>query len=156
MLIRKAGEIIPEILEVDFSKRPEGAQPYTLPAVCPVCGGSTERDSDGAAIRCVSESCPAQKVRFLSHFASRDAMDIDGLGSAIVEQLTGEGLVENPADLYHLTVEQLEPLEHMGTQSAKNLGACFPMCWCWCWRMCSPWRGDPCRCRSREWCMRCT
>ena len=123
VLIRKAGEIIPEILEVDFSKRPEGAQPYTLPAVCPVCGGSTERDSDGAAIRCVSESCPAQKVRFLSHFASRDAMDIDGLGSAIVEQLTGEGLVENPADLYHLTVEQLEPLEHMGTQSAKNLVA---------------------------------
>ena len=121
VLIRKAGEIIPEILEVDFSKRPEGTVPYTLPNVCPVCGGPTERDPDGAAIRCVSESCPAQKVRFLSHFASRDAMDIDGLGSAIVEQLTGEGLVETPADLYHLTVEQLEPLDRMGTQSAKNL-----------------------------------
>ena len=121
VLIRKAGEIIPEILEVDFSKRPEGTVPYALPNVCPVCGGPTERDPDGAAIRCVSESCPAQKVRFLSHFASRDAMDIDGLGSAIVEQLTGEGLVETPADLYHLTVEQLEPLDRMGTQSAKNL-----------------------------------
>ncbi len=123
VLIRKAGEIIPEILGVDLTKRPEGTVPYTLPAVCPVCGGPTERDPDGAAIRCVSESCPAQKVRFLSHFASRDAMDIDGLGSAIVEQLTGEGLVETPADLYHLTVEQLEPLDRMGAQSAKNLVA---------------------------------
>ena len=121
VLIRKAGEIIPEILEVDFTKRPEGAVPYRLPEVCPVCGEPTQRDPDGAAIRCVSESCPAQKVRFLSHFASRDAMDIDGLGSAIVEQLVDEGLVETPADLYTLTAEQLEQLDRMGAQSARNL-----------------------------------
>ena len=121
VLIRKAGEIIPEILEVERSKRPEGTVPYQIPAICPVCGGPTQRDPDGAAIRCVSESCPAQKARFLTHFVSRDAMDIDGLGTAIVEQLIDEGLVGDPADLYHLTAEQLEPLERMGPQSAKNL-----------------------------------
>ena len=121
VLIRKAGEIIPEILEVERSKRPEGTVPYQIPAICPVCGGPTQRDPDGAAIRCVSESCPAQKARFLTHFVSRDAMDIDGLGTAIVEQLIDEGMVGDPADLYHLTAEQLEPLERMGPQSAKNL-----------------------------------
>ena len=123
VLIRKAGEIIPEILGVDLSKRPEGTKPYTLPGQCPICGGPTQRDLDGAAIRCISESCPAQKVRFLTHFASRDAMDIDGLGSAIVELLVDEGLVETPADLYTLQAEQLERLERMGPQSAKNLVA---------------------------------
>ncbi len=121
VLIRKAGEIIPEILEVDVSKRPEGTEPYLLPEVCPICGGETRRDGDGAAIRCVNESCPAQKVRFLTHFASRDAMDIEGLGSAIVELLVDNGLVNTPADLYHLTVEQIAPLERMGQQSAQNL-----------------------------------
>lgn len=121
VLIRKAGEIIPEILEVDFGKRPELTEPYYLPEVCPVCGGATQRDNDGAAIRCVNESCPAQKVRFLTHFASRDAMDIDGLGGAIVELLVDNGLVDDPADLYHLEASQIEPLERMGKQSALNL-----------------------------------
>jgi DNA ligase (NAD+) len=121
VLIRKAGEIIPEILEVDRTKRPEGTVPYELPAVCPVCGGATQRDEEGAAIRCTNEGCPAQRVRYLTHFASRDAMDIDGLGSAIVELLVDEGLVESPGDLYRLTREQIEQLDRMGTQSAKNL-----------------------------------
>lgn len=121
VLIRKAGEIIPEILEVDLKLRPEGAVPYTLPSVCPVCGGQTRRDDDGAAIRCVNESCPAQKVRFLTHFASRDAMDIDGLGSAIVELLVDNHLIESPADLYELKAEQLQKLDRMGKQSAANL-----------------------------------
>ena len=121
VLIRKAGEIIPEILEVDMSRRPEGTVPYRLPETCPICGGETKRDEDGAAIRCVNESCPAQKVRFLSHFASRDAMDIEGLGGAIVELLVDNNLVNTPADLYHLTVSDIEPLERMGRQSAQNL-----------------------------------
>ena len=121
VLIRKAGEIIPEILSVELGKRPEGAVPYVIPGQCPVCGGETARDADGAFIRCVSESCPAQKVRYLSHFASRDAMDIDGLGSAIVELLVENELVSTPADLYDLTVDKIAPLDRMGKQSAKNL-----------------------------------
>ena len=121
VLIRKAGEIIPEILEVDKSKRPPDAAPYVLPEVCPVCGGATQRDESGAFIRCTNESCPAQKVRFLTHFASRDAMDIDGLGSAIVELLVDNGLVDTPADLYHLKAEDVARLDRMGDQSAANL-----------------------------------
>lgn len=119
--IRKAGEIIPEVLEVDFSKRPQGTSPYRLPDTCPICGGETQRDVDGVAIRCINEGCPAQKVRYLSHFASRVAMDIDGLGGAIVELLVDNALVDTPADLYGLTVEQVEPLERMGKQSAQKL-----------------------------------
>lgn len=121
VLIRKAGEIIPEILEVDKSKRPPDAVPYLLPETCPVCGGATRRDESGAFIRCTNESCPAQKVRFLTHFASRDAMDIDGLGSAIVELLVDNGLVDTPADLYHLKAEDVAKLDRMGEQSASNL-----------------------------------
>lgn len=121
VLIRKAGEIIPEILGVDMSKRPNDTTPYFLPAVCPVCGGLTKRDENGAAIRCTNEGCPAQRVRFLTHFASRDAMDIDGLGSAIVELLVEQGLVETPADLYHLRTEDLTHLDGLGDLSASNL-----------------------------------
>lgn len=121
VLIRKAGEIIPEILSVDMSKRPEHTVPFSIPDHCPVCGEKTARDADGAAIRCTNESCPAQKVRFLTHFASRDAMDIEGLGGAIVELLVDAELVQTPADLYRLTPEQLVPLERMGKQSAQNL-----------------------------------
>ena len=121
VLIRKAVEIIPEILEVDVSKRPDNTVPYRLPDSCPVCGGATARDENGAAIRCTNESCPAQKVRFLTHFASRDAMDIDGLGSAIVELLVDNGLVDTPADLYHLKAEDLAALDRMGELSAGNL-----------------------------------
>ena len=118
--IRKAGEIIPEILEVVLSKRPEGAQPYHLPDRCPVCGAPVVRDEDGAALRCTGAECPAQLLRNLTHFASRSAMDIDGLGPAVLQNLIENGLIRTAADLYALRPEQLEPLEHMGKKSAQN------------------------------------
>ena len=121
VLIRKAGEIIPEILEVDFSKRPKGTVPYLLPSVCPVCGAPVVRDEDGAALRCTGAECPAQLIRLITHFVSRDAMNIDGLGSAIVEQLIAAELVRSPADLYDLDWEKVIELEHMGELSVRNL-----------------------------------
>ena len=121
VLIRKAGEIIPEILEVDLSKRPEGTMAYHLPEECPVCGAKVLRDEDGAFMRCTGIECPAQLVRVISHFTSRDAMDIEGLGSAIVEQLTDNGLIKSPADIYYLTLEQIASLWKSGTTAAKKL-----------------------------------
>ncbi len=121
VLVQKAGEIIPEVLEVDHSKRPDGAEPYQLPAVCPVCGAPVQRDEDGAAIRCTGAECPAQLLRNLTHFASRNAMDIDGCGPAVIQQLVESGMVANPADLYGLTAESVARLERMGKKSAENL-----------------------------------
>ena len=119
--IRKAGEIIPEILEVDLSKRPEGSQPYFLPQTCPVCGAPVERDEDGAFLRCTGANCPAQLSRTIAHFASRDAMDIDGLGSALVEALIERDFVKSPADLYELTLEEMKTLWKKGDTQAKKL-----------------------------------
>ena len=119
--IRKAGEIIPEILGVVPEKRPAEAVPYRLPAVCPVCGAPVERDEDGAALRCTGAECPAQLSRNIAHFVSRDAMDIDGLGSAIVEQLIAAGHVHSPADLYYLTLDQVSSLWKKGDKAPKKL-----------------------------------
>ena len=119
--IRKAGEIIPEILDVTFSKRPEGTVPYFLPERCPVCGAPVERDENGAFLRCTGVECPAQLSRNISHFVSRDAMDIEGLGSAIVEALIEKGLVRSPADIYYLTLEEISGLWKSGTTAAKKL-----------------------------------
>ena len=121
VLIRKAGEIIPEILEVDISKRPEGAVPYHLPEKCPVCGAKVEQDEDGAFLRCTGAECPAQLSRNIAHFVSRDAMDIDGLGSAIVEGLIERGLIKSPADIYYLTLEDIKSLWKSGSTAAKKL-----------------------------------
>ena len=123
VLIRKAGEIIPEILEVDLSKRPENTQPYQLPGTCPVCGAKTEQDEDGAFLRCTGAECPAQLSRNIAHFVSRDAMDIDGLGSAIVEQLIEKQLIRSPADIYYLTLEELKSLWQKGGKAAEKLYA---------------------------------
>lgn len=120
VVVQKAGEIIPEIVSVVKEKRPEGTKPYHLPDKCPVCGAAVLRDPDGAAVRCTGVECPAQLLRNMIHFASRDAMDIDGVGPAVLQQLIESGLVSNPADLYDLRAEQLEGLDRMGKKSAQN------------------------------------
>ena len=121
VLVQKAGEIIPEIVSVVLGKRPEGTQPYQFPTVCPVCGAPVVRDEDGAHIRCTGAECPAQLLRTLPHFASRDAMDIEGLGPAVVKSLVDAGMVRTPGDLYHLDAEQVAQLDRMGAKSAENL-----------------------------------
>ena len=120
VVVQKAGEIIPEIVEVAPEHRPAGAVPYYLPQTCPVCGAPVERDPDGAALRCTGAECPAQRLRNLTHFASRNAMDIDGLGPAVLNQLIESGLVKTAADLYDLTAAGIAPLERMGEKSAAN------------------------------------
>ena len=121
VLIRKAGEIIPEILEVDFSKRPIDAQPYHLPCTCPVCGAPTAKDEDGAFLRCTGAECPAQLSRNIAHFVSRDAMDIEGFGSAIVDGLIEKGLLKSPADIYYLSLEDMKSLWQKGELAASKL-----------------------------------
>ena len=121
VIVQKAGEIIPEVVEVDRSKRPEGAEPYYLPEACPVCGAPVLRDEDGAAVRCTGAECPAQLLRNLTHFASRDAMDIDGCGPAVVQQLIDSGMIANAADLYRIQADEVAKLDRMGKKSAENL-----------------------------------
>ena len=120
VIVQKAGEIIPEIVSVEREKRPADAVEFAFPQTCPVCGAPVLRDPDGAAIRCTGAECPAQLLRNLIHFAARDAMDIDGVGPAVLQQLIEAKLVANPADLYDLTADQLKKLERMGAKSAQN------------------------------------
>lgn len=121
VLIQKAGEIIPEVLSVNKDKRPEGTAPFVLPSVCPECGSPVVRDEDGAALRCTSPECPAQRLRNIAHFASREAMDIEGLGISVCESLINSGLVKTAADLYYLEPQSVAALERMGERSAENL-----------------------------------
>ena len=121
VLLQKAGEIIPQVVSVDVSKRPPDAVPYHLPEVCPVCGSPVVRDEDGVALRCTGAECPAQLVRNLVHFASRDCMDIEGLGPAVVRALVENDLIRTPGDLYHLNAQDVAKLDRMGEKSAENL-----------------------------------
>ena len=119
LLVRKAGEIIPEVLKV--VRHGENPVPYQIPETCPVCGSKTVRYPDEAVIRCINPACPATRKRSIVHFASRNAMDIEGLGPAMVDLLVDNGLVDNCAGLYRLTAEQLLPFEGVQQKSADNL-----------------------------------
>ena len=121
VLVQKAGEIIPEIVRVVREKRPSCSTEYKFPTECPVCGAPVARDEDGAHIRCTGAECPAQLLRNLTHFASRDAMDIEGLGPAVIEALVAAKFVKTPADLYALDAQSVASLDRMGQKSAENL-----------------------------------
>ena len=120
-LLQKAGEIIPEVLSVDKNKRPNSAEPFKMPEYCPECGSPVVRDEDGAALRCTSPECPAQRLRNIAHFASREAMDIDGLGISVCENLINNKHVSSVADLYYLDIESVATIDRMGRKSAAKL-----------------------------------
>ena len=121
VVIEKAGEIIPQVVEVVKEKRTGAEKPFRMPSRCPACGAKVQRDEEEVAVRCGSLSCPAQLKERLVHFAQRSAMDIEGLGDALAAQLVAQGRVKDPGDLYLLTGKELLGLERMGEKSAENL-----------------------------------
>ena len=121
VLVQKAGDIIPEVLSVVKEKRSGEEKIFEMPDVCPVCGADVVREEGEAAARCTGGECPAQLARNIIHFASRDAMDIEGLGPAVVHRLLDNDLIKSAADIYNLKVEDLSNLEKMGEKSANNL-----------------------------------
>jgi DNA ligase (NAD+) len=120
-LIEKGGEVIPKVVSVVAAKRPAGARPWTPPESCPVCGTTAVKPEGEVDRRCPNASCPAQVEERLKHFARREAMDIEGLGDALVRQLVEKGLVADFADLYHLRLEDVVGLERMAEKSGQNL-----------------------------------
>jgi DNA ligase (NAD+) len=120
--VRKAGEIIPEVVRVDFGARPEGLQPFRMPDKCPVCGSDVVRLPGEVAIRCPNRTCPAQIREGLIHFASRSGMDIRGLGEKIIGKLVDSGMVKDYADLYRLDVDDLAQLQLTGVGATRKLG----------------------------------
>jgi DNA ligase (NAD+) len=121
LVVEKAGKVIPHVVRVEKHLRKHELEPWSPPTECPECGTPLERDPEGVYIRCPNVDCPARCRERLKFFASRGAMDIEGLGDKLVEQLVATGLVKDYADLYALTAAQLEPLERMGEKSAQSL-----------------------------------
>jgi DNA ligase (NAD+) len=122
VVVRRAGDVIPEVVGVVLERRPMGTRPFELPQRCPVCGSAVERDAEEAVARCSGGLfCPAQRKQALLHFSGRRAMDIDGLGERLVDQLVDGGLVQTPADLYRLESAPLLQLERVGARSGQNL-----------------------------------
>lgn len=121
VVIQKAGDVIPEVISVVKSKRTGNEVEYEIPKVCPVCGEELEKINDEVALRCTNNECPAQIFRSLVHFASRDAMDISGLGDAIVEQLIDNNLIKDIADIYYLKYDDVVKLDRFAPKSARNL-----------------------------------
>jgi len=119
VLVERSGDVIPKVVRV--TKQGEGRQPFHMPKHCPVCGGNIVREEDEAASRCVNTNCPARLKESIGHFAARPVMNIDGMGDALVNQLTERGLVKNVADIYKLTKNDLLSLERMGDKSAQNI-----------------------------------
>jgi len=122
VIVRRAGDVIPEVVKAILSERPEQSKPYTMPDHCPICDSLAERINDEAKSRCTGGLyCPAQRKEAIKHFASRKAMDIDGLGDKLVEQLVDAELIHDISDLFHLNDIQLISMERMGDKSAENL-----------------------------------
>jgi DNA ligase (NAD+) len=121
VVIERAGDVIPKVIKVIKDRRPQGTAPYHLPDTCPVCGANVQRVEGGVAVKCVHRDCPAQLKTGISHFVSKLAMDIDGMGEKIVDQLVNEGLISSVADIYSLTYDDLVNLERFGEKSARNL-----------------------------------
>ncbi|MBE6897232.1 MAG: NAD-dependent DNA ligase LigA, partial [Ruminococcaceae bacterium] len=121
VIVQKAGDIIPAVSEVVFSKRPENSIPFEMPKTCPVCGQNVVADSDSPFVRCINVECPAQLVRNIIHFVSKDAMDIEGCGEQQVERFISEGLISSAADLYKLDFEHIKQMDRFGEKSAENL-----------------------------------
>jgi DNA ligase (NAD+) len=121
VIIRKAGEVIPEVVRVVTKRRPAGSKPFAMPRNCPICGTKLLREPGEAATRCLNPLCPAQRLQRILHFVSRGALDIDRCGPSVLGELLNRGLVESPADLFRLTQEQLEQLPLLGQRSARQL-----------------------------------
>jgi DNA ligase (NAD+) len=121
VIVKRAGEVIPQVLRPVLELRPPGAQPWQMPDHCPVCGEPVERPEDEVAYYCVNSACPAQLVRSVEHFVSRGAMDIEGFGIRQAELFVELGFLSDVADIYYLTAEQLLPLEGFGEKKVSNL-----------------------------------